>query len=177
MTSTAVGFIKGKPAMWGWLGIWLAVASTFGIARVVTADETPSEARDGTLVAAGLSVSIRPVKMTVAETVVQIQVDGRADLGNRLADAGPVSLTDSEGIQHMIQRSSLEGRTITFSFAGSASVAPGSAKLRMSRLALTNDPIDVGPGQEKVTLVRAPILAVDIAGTGGTVRQTALAGR
>ncbi len=179
MNALVVQYINAKVVMSVWLASWLAFAMIVGVTRFVTADEPPREAQSGsigggTLVAAGLSVSARPVKMTAAETSVQIEVTGREDLGYRLADAGPATLVDVSGTRHFIQSSYLEGRTFTFTFPGSASVASGRATLELPRLALTDDPIDVAPGSERVNYVRSSPLFVDISTAGGTVRSTQL---
>lgn len=163
MSNAFLSLLRTRRAQATWLLLWAAVATALLVARLAPSGEPnaapPSED-------APLTASIRFVRMTAAETTVEVTVAGREELPH-LSGGAFAKLFDSAGAEHVIRTSSVDGRTLTVTFDGSAKVVPGLARIEFSRFGLTSDPRDVEPRDDQVTYVRLEPLVVTLVPTGG----------
>lgn len=175
-----IGLLKTRAMMWSWIAAWLLVACALGLSKLATADPSPASAdrvedvHDPLAPTAGLQLAVRAVTMTAAVTSVEIEVIGRPDLGSRVATTGPATLTDSAGAAHFLRSSSAQDRTLTLTFPGAATVAPGPATIQFLRMGLTDDAPDVAPDDERVHLVRSAPLSVELLSPSTLTRETPL---
>ncbi|MEZ4553678.1 MAG: hypothetical protein R3B59_07195 [Dehalococcoidia bacterium] len=169
MAGALGSLLRRRAAMAAWVALW-GVAGALVIVWFMTADE-------GRPAAAGrtdeepVAASVRFVRMTAAETVIEVTVTGRPEFA-RLADSGFATLTDARGEEHPIRTATLDGRTATISFPGLADVTPGQARVEMPRIGLTNDPIDVPDEERHVTYLALEPAVVILAPTAGTSERT-----
>jgi len=169
MTAQLGGLLRTRTAIASWVGLWVVVATALLVTRLVDADEsvrTPS-ARP---VDAPVAAAVRLVRMTAAETAIEVSVTGREEFA-RLADTGFARLYDSSGAEHFMTTGTLDGRAMTVTFAGLATVAPGMARVEFQHTGLTNDPVDVPADEGQVAYVALQPLAVELVPTGGTVER------
>lgn len=169
MAGEAYRLLRRRVIIASWVAVWVMVGALLLLARLSDADEPPrtsSAPPEDDPVAA----SVRLVRMTAAETAIEVSVTGREEFA-RLADSGFARLTDSSGVEHFMNTGTLDGRTMTVTFEGLATVTPGMALVEFQGTGLTNDPVDA-MDEARVVHVALQPLAVELAPTGGTVERT-----
>lgn len=146
MTSMRVGGVRVSPRGWVLIGV-VAVAivavavAVFAVERA-SGDSPPSERTEASH--EPFTVRVGSVSSGVAETSVEIVVDGRPDLGANVVADRIAILTDSAGTRHFQSGGMHAGRSVTLRFPGAASMQPGHATLEISGLWLTDDDVRQG---------------------------------
>ncbi len=143
MTSMRVGEVRVSPRGWVFIGAAVAVLAALVVWAFVvgraSGDSLPSERTDASH--EPFTVRVGSVRSGVAETSVEIVVDGRPDLGANVVAEGLAVLTDSAGTRHFQSGGTHAGRSVTLRFPGAASVQPGRATLAVAGLWLTDDDV------------------------------------
>lgn len=176
MNALSASIAGTRPVARVWVLIWIAIIGALAATALVRGDRSvppmaPATAEPGEVstIAPGVTARVVSLEANAAEIIVSIQVDGRDDLGSRIALRGPAFLTDSRGEQHIERGGTIDGRVLHVSFPGLASLAPGPGVVHIGGIGLTNI-YDQGPAPDDFTHVGAATLAVTLPASADVVR-------